>query len=145
AQCGAHLVRHLDAVAEALPQKRWPADLRRVLIDAKVSSEQAAVAGLPSVPEAVARPIRSRYRTALNHAFVSLPPGPPPRRRHTGDFSHAQREAWNLAARMLRHEEQVLRLLGDTRVPFTNNEAERSIRMAKLHDCDDARAGARVA
>jgi transposase len=134
AQCGAHLLRHLDAVAAAMPGRAWPTDMRRVLIDARDASEQAGSAGRAAVPAAIADPIRARYRTALNHAFVSLPPGPPPRLRHTGGWSHAEREAWNLAARMKRHEDQVLRLLGDTRVPFTNNEAERSLRMAKLHD-----------
>ena len=38
------------------------------------------------------------------------------------------------ATRMRRHEDQVLRLLGDTRIPFTNNTGEGSFRMVKLHD-----------
>ena len=134
AQCGAHLLRHLDAAAEALPARRWAKEMHQVLLDAKASSEEAAAAGRPAVVACIADPIRSRYRTALNHAFAGLPPGPPPSRRHTGGWSPAEREAWNLAARMKRHEDQVLRLLDDTRVPFTNNEAERSVRMAKLHD-----------
>jgi transposase len=133
-QCGAHLIRHLDRVAEALARRGWATDMRQVLLDAKAASEQAGSAGLAAVPTAIAEPIRSRYRTALNQAFVGLPPGPPPRRKHVGGWSPAEREAWNLAARMQRHEDQVLRLLEDTRVPFTNNEAERSVRMAKLHD-----------
>lgn len=134
AQCGAHLLRHLDAVDDASPRRGWTRDMRRVLLDARDAAEQAAAAGLAAVPAATADLIRARYRTALNHAFASLPSGSPPRRKHTGGWSHAEREAWNLAARMLRHEEQVLRLLDDTQVPFTNNEAERSLRMAKLHD-----------
>ena len=40
----------------------------------------------------------------------------------------------HLAIRMRRHKDQVLRLLEDTRVPSDNNEAERSVRMCKLHD-----------
>lgn len=134
AQCCAHLLRHLDAVDDATPGRGWASDMRRVLLDARDAAEAAAAAELAAVPAAIADPIRARYRTALNHAFASLPSGPPPRRRHTGGWSHAEREAWNLAARMKRHEDQALRLLDDTRVPFTNNEAERSLRMAKLHD-----------
>lgn len=74
------------------------------------------------------------YRQALEQAFEGLPCGPPPRRKHTGGWDTAQREAWNLATRMRRHQEQVLRLLVDTRIPAGNNEAERSVRMCKLHD-----------
>ena len=36
--------------------------------------------------------------------------------------------------RGLSHEEQALRLLVDTRIPFTNNTGERSFRFVKLHD-----------
>ena len=63
-----------------------------------------------------------------------LPVGPPPSRKHTGGWTNAEREAWNLASRMRRHEDQVLRLLEDTRVPADNNTAERSFRFVKLHD-----------
>lgn len=44
------------------------------------------------------------------------------------------RAAWNLATRLRHHADQVLRLLDDTRVPFDNNNAERALRMVKLHD-----------
>ena len=67
-------------------------------------------------------------------AFDLLPPGPKPRRRHTGGWSDAQRKAWNLATRLREDTSQVLRLLDDTRVPFTNNAAEKALRMVKLHD-----------
>ncbi len=45
-----------------------------------------------------------------------------------------QRKASNLATRMRRDADQVLRLLDDTRVPFDNNPAKRALRMVKLHD-----------
>nr|WP_272867315.1 transposase [Ferrithrix thermotolerans] len=47
---------------------------------------------------------------------------------------HAQRKAFNLATRIRNNQDQVLRLLGDTRIPFTNDDAERSLRMVKIHD-----------
>ncbi|MGH3118373.1 MAG: IS66 family transposase [Gaiellales bacterium] len=134
AQCGAHLARHLEEAARALPHKGWATDMLGVLADAKEASETSAAAGLPAVPGAIAQAIRHRYRTALTHAFAGLPPGPPPPRKHRGGWSVAERDSWNLAARMHRHEDQVLRLLDDTRVPFTNNAAERPLRPVKLHD-----------
>ena len=132
-QCHAHLRRHLETAAKALPQKRWSTDMLGVLAEAKRASEEAAAAGLPTVPASIADAIRERYETALNHAACSLPVGPPPR-KHTGGWSLAERESWNLAERMRRLQDQVLRLLDDTRVPATNNEAERPLRPVKLHD-----------
>ncbi len=134
AQCGAHLLRHLDNVAAAASQRAWAKAMCTVLLDAKAASESAAGAGLGAVPASTAARIRRRYRATLKEAFAGLPDGAPPRRRHTGTWTTTQREAWNLATRMRDGQAQVLRLLVDTRVPLDNNEAERSLRMAKLHD-----------
>lgn len=134
AQCGAHLLRYLDRTAQCWAQRHWAGAMRGVLLEAKAASEQAAGAGLPTVPEAIAGPITARYHAALDRGFEGLPPGPPPRRKHTGGWTVPQREAWNLATRMRTGSDQVLRMLVDTPVPFDNNEAERSLRMAKLHD-----------
>jgi hypothetical protein len=75
--------------------------------------------------------IRQRYDDVLELAFAHFPrcrlPG-----AATGAWTNAERDAWNPATRLRRHEDQTLRLLVDTRVPFTNNEAERSVRMCKL-------------
>ncbi|CAG2161266.1 IS66 family transposase [Cupriavidus numazuensis] len=43
-----------------------------------------------------------------------------------------QSPAFNLLARLERHADQVWRFTADHRVPFTNNLAERDIRMPKL-------------
>jgi transposase len=134
AQCGAHLVRALDDLADHRSQTPWASAMKGLLLDAKAASEEAAAVGLPSVPTAVAGPITKRYNEILDQAFAWLPAGGPPRRKHTGGWTNAEREGWNLASRLRRHEDQVLRLLTDTRIPFTNNEAERSFRMCKLHD-----------
>lgn len=134
AQCGAHLVRSLDDLADHRSQTPWASAMKALLLGAKAASEEAAAAGLSSVPDAIAAPIAKRYNEILDQAFAWLPAGGPPRRKHRGGWTNAEREAWNLATRLRRHEDQVLRLLVDTRVPFTNNEAERSFRMCKLHD-----------
>jgi hypothetical protein len=70
----------------------------------------------------------------LDTAFELLPPGPPPPRRHRGDWNIHQRAAWNLAVHLRDDIDQVLRFIDDTNVPFDNNTAERSLRMVKLHD-----------
>jgi transposase len=134
AQCGAHLLRHLKDVGLVADFAPWTAQMAGVLLDAKDASERAADAGLAGVDVKVARRIKRRYHNSLDLAFTLLPAGAPPRRRHPGGWTEAQRKAWNLATRMRDDADQILRLLDDIRVPFDNNTAERSLRMVKLHD-----------
>jgi len=124
AQCGAHLVRHLASVGATAAFAGWCAEMTEILLAAKTASEAAAGQGRPRV----------RPTTAAGLPIALLPPGPLPRRRHEGGFDVHQRAAFNLATRMREDEDQVLRLLDDTRVRFDNNIAERSLRMVKLHD-----------
>jgi len=134
AQCHQHLGRHLDDLAKHASQTPWACAMKVVLRSAKQASQEAAAAGLARVPDVIAMPIRERYSEILTQALVRLPGDVPPQKKHTGGWTNAEREAWNLATRMRRHEDQVLRLLEDTRVPADNNEAERSFRMCKIHD-----------
>jgi transposase len=134
AQCGAHLLRHLQDVGTTPAFATWTAQMIKNLLDAKRASEAAAAAGQPAVDVATANAIRGRYHDTVDVALHLLPAGAPPPRRHRGGWNTAQRKAYNLAARMRRDADQVLRLLDDTRVPFDNNTAERALRMVKLHD-----------
>lgn len=89
AQCGAHLLRHLDDVGQAGAFRTWTAQMAKVLTDAKAASEAAAADGKTRVDADVASRIRSRYGDTLDIAFALLPSGPPPRLRHRGGWSMA--------------------------------------------------------
>ena len=134
AQCGAHFLRHLDAAAEVHANKIWAATVRQCLLAARAAAEIAADAGKRRVPTKIAAQIRVEYTNAVTTAFALCPPGPPPRRRGTGGWLAWQRDTYNLANRLHNEQHQILRLLDDTRVPFTNNLAERALRMVKIHD-----------
>ncbi len=134
AQCGAHLVRHLANVGRTDRYSPWCKEMTELLLAAADAAETAAAAGRGKVHSRTAAAIRLRYHGILDRAFALLPAGPPPRRRHRGGWSTCQREAWNLASRLRNGADDVLRLLDDTAVPLTNNAAERSLRMVKLHD-----------
>ena len=134
AQCGAHLLRHLIDAGTVWKYTPWTASMRSVLLDAKQASEQAAAAGLSVVPAEIAEPILARYSQTIIDAFAVIPAGPPPWKKNTGGWTHADRSNWNLACRFRDQQPQILRILENTAVSFDNNEAERSLRMAKLHD-----------
>jgi transposase len=134
AQCNAHLLRHLGSCMEHEDTARWAARMTEVLLDSAAAAKRCRKAGWAFVPAATTKRLRRRYRSAVGAAFESLPDGPPPRRRNTGGFEPHQRDAWNLAVRMRDGEADILRFLTDTRVPTTNNDAERPLRPAKLHD-----------
>jgi transposase len=134
AQCAAHLIRHLKAVAETPEFAGWANDMIALLLEAKTAAQAAFVAGYGAVDAATADDIDTRYRALLGTAFDLLPAGPKPRRRHEGGWSSAERAAWNLATRLRDDIDQVLRFIDDTAVPFTNNTAEKSFRMVKIHD-----------
>ena len=73
---------------------------------------------------------RKRYRTLLTQAKRELPD--PPARLDGQRGRIARSDAENLHEALAKHETEVLRFARDPDVPFTNNRAERDIRMAKV-------------
>ncbi len=105
-----------------------------LLVEANTLAQAALAAGRTNLDAATADRIETRYTQILADAFALLPAGPPPARAQTVVWNVHQRAAWNLATRMDVGIDQVLRFVDDTAVPFTNNLAERSLRMVKIHD-----------
>ena len=134
AQCGAHSLRHLDAAAQVHANKAWATTIRQCLLAARAAAEIATYAGKARVPAKIAKAIRADYDQAVTAAFALCPAGPPPRRRGTGGWLAWQRDTYNLASRLRNEQDQILRVLTNTAVPFTNNFAERALRMVKIHD-----------
>lgn len=132
AQCNAHLVRHLAAVGVVWDQTAWTEAMTTCLFQAKAAADVARDQGEASVASAAVAGFEARYDEVLAQAFAGLPAGAPPRRRGRGGWREHQRQAWNLASRMTRHKADILRFLTDTRIPFTNNNSERDLRMVKL-------------
>ena len=74
--------------------------------------------------------MRKRYRTILTQSRKELPDIPPVPEGRRG--RRAKSDAHNLHECLVRHEESVLRFMGDPHVSFTNNAGKRKIRMAKV-------------
>ena len=75
-------------------------------------------------------PCARRYRTILTQGAKELPAIPPRSKGQRGRI--AKSAAHNLHERLAKHEASVLRFLRDPHVSFTNNAAERALRMAKV-------------
>jgi transposase len=124
ALCGAHLLRELIAVTETGTDLdiAWARQAIDALLALDQAAEAARAAGKDAVsPEALAEH-EDWYRKAAETG-IALNAG------RSGKL-HKKRHA--LARRMKAREDGYLRFARDLRVPFSNNEAERSIRMSKL-------------
>jgi len=128
ALCAAHLLRELEAAAE-LPGQGWAAELAEWFAIACAQAAGARAAGADRLAPAVLAGVRDRYYHILakGRAANPLPSRPPGRRRRP-----RRSPAVCLLERLEVHREEVLRFLEDLRVPPTNNQAERDLRMVKL-------------
>ncbi len=126
ALCGAHLLRDLAFVEDAHGHA-WAKRVARLLRETcrKVREHDAK-----ALDEAAFKAVRKRYRTILTQAGRELPETPERADGQRGRI--AKTDAGNLHEAPAKHEAGVLRFARDPDVPFTNNRAERDIRMAKV-------------
>jgi transposase len=134
AVCAAHLLRELGAAANE-PGQAWADELAEWLSIAIGVAAKARHAGAERVDPAVAGVLLDVYGEiiAKGHAANPPPPARPARRRPR------RSSAARLLERLEGHRDEVLRFLVDLRVPFTNNQAERDLRMVKLQQKISAR------
>lgn len=74
--------------------------------------------------------LQKRYRNILTRGEKELPPIPPKPSGKRGKL--AKSDAHNLLERLQLHESSVLLFAKDPHVSFTNNRAERDLRMSKV-------------
>ena len=124
ALCAAHLLRDLNAVAELARHAAWAAEFRHVLLDAKTAADNARAAGATALPTATLTAVDAAYSKALRHAFDTVQHEP---------ATKTERAATNLVCALFDYQPEVLAFTRDLNVPFDNNQAERDLRMAKVH------------
>ena len=124
--CGSHLLRELAFVVESDGFRR--ARLMKALL--REACHRVNRSDTRTLPEAERLAMRRRYRTILTRGGRELPGIPPRPKGKRGRI--AKSDAHNLHARLVKHEESVLRFMADPDVSFTNNAAEQKIRMAKV-------------
>jgi transposase len=128
ALCNAHHQRELQAAAETYPEQAWHQALSVVLDELNAAAHTARDLDLPEIPAEVLTPLTSRYDTHIQAGLQLHPRNPT---GHPQGGRPRQSPARRLLDRLEKYRGDVLRFAFDLRVPFTNNQAERDIRMTK--------------
>ncbi|MBE1493331.1 hypothetical protein H4696_000431 [Amycolatopsis lexingtonensis] len=121
ARCNAHHLRVLVAAGEAHPEHSWPKIAITTLEQLNTAAHTAREAGLAAIPAHVVDPLLSRFVRTINVGLLLHPP----------DRGRKQSKTRNLLVRLRDYQHQVLLFARDLTVPFTNNQAERDLRMIK--------------
>jgi transposase len=124
--CGAHLIRDLAAVGVE-PDQGWAVSMTALLTEMNRAAHDARAAGRAALSLHQLAAFLNHY-DAIVEAGLAANTTPSGRKRYK-----IERDAFNLASALKRLRAEATRFASDLDVPFTNNEAERSLRMAKLH------------
>ena len=124
--CGSHLLRELTFIVDSNGYA-WASNMKRLLqencaIVAKRQSKQ--------LTDKEYKNLQKHYRNILTRGEKELPPIPPKQNGKRGKV--AKSDAHNLWDRLKKHETAVLLFAKVSHVPFTNNRAERDLRMSKV-------------
>jgi transposase len=122
--CNAHLLRELKYVWEEMHQP-WAKEMMELLIAGLREKDEKGIPDEKGYEE-----YERKYMEILNQGKEQQPP---PRPKPEGKRGREKKsKSLNLIERMERRRENVLAFLRDEKVPFTNNQAEQDIRMAKV-------------
>jgi transposase len=122
--CNSHHIGELTAAQEE--GQKWAQPMTDFLVE--LNSKVDAAGGQLGLEEQQA--VRRKYRQILKRAETECPPplpNPPGKRGRV-----AKSKTRNLIERLRDYEDDTLRFMTDTDVPFTNNHAERDLRMTKV-------------
>lgn len=126
--CNAHHIRELVAVTDRDASQSWASDLIDVLRDANRSAHHARDQGKTRLDTQTLKQLRTRYAELIAAGWAA---NPPPKR--TGKRGRPKMgKTGSLLRRLDTRRHEVLRFAEDLSVPFTNNQTERDLRMAKL-------------
>ena len=119
ALCNAHLLRELNFFIE-IKEHKWADKMKELLCEALKQPDATTLRGW-----------RQRYARILSEAKREHPHTAGQRKK--GQRGRTAKPAVNnLIERFGNHREDILRFIANKAVPFTNNQGERDLRMAKV-------------
>jgi transposase len=124
--CGSHLLRELTFIVDTNGYA-WAVNMKRLLQETchRVSKRKRK-----KLTQGEYKNLQKRYRNLLTRGEKELPPIPPRQNGKRGRV--AKSDAHNLWERLKKHETAVLLFAKHSYVAFTNNRAERDLRMSKV-------------
>jgi hypothetical protein len=124
--CGSHLLRELTFIVDANGYA-WATNMKRLL---QQTCTSVAKRKKKRLTQGEYKNLQKRYRTILTQGEKELPPIPSRQNGKRGRI--AKSDAHNLWERLKQQEEAVLLFAKLSPVSFTNNRAERDLRMSKV-------------
>lgn len=121
--CCAHLLRAADQVAGLDPDQKWAERIIAILTQANTLREDAITNDTDHIDHDVLTALRADYDTAIAHGIAINTDRAWRTGRHPG---------WRLAKRLADKADQIWLFTTNFAVPFTNNDSERALRMAKV-------------
>jgi transposase len=125
ALCNAHHLRELKALIE-IEKESWAGEMWKLLNDANSLRQKHK----GRVPQNLVEALSNRYDRLVQEGLAFHDSKPPLPKGKRG--SRKRRIGHNLLRRFLHNKEDTLRFMYEAKVPFTNNQAERDIRMMKV-------------
>ena len=128
-----HTLRELEALI-VFEKEPWASDMTTILLDALQLTKTARSQGRDAVDPKAIKEIERLYDACCEQAITFHENQPPltPLSKRKKRGRRKRRNGHNLALRFKALKTAVLLFLNDLTVPFTNNEAERDLRMTKV-------------
>lgn len=123
--CNAHHLRELQAVSDNLGQQ-WADEMIELLLFAKAEVEKRVGLGKSSLDKKTLKSIKTRYEALIEKGNKENPA------TDKSQLTKFEKKTISLLFRLDTYSEDVLRFIYNFNSPFTNNQAERDIRMVKL-------------
>jgi transposase len=127
--CNAHILRELTFLFEVQAIK-WAGRMKRLLVAILRHVEKAKRKGQKALYFKTRIRFLKRYEALLRAGFKWHGSDPQLPRQARGPVK--QSKGKNLLDRLTARSAEILRFMGDFRVPFTNNQGEQDIRMNKV-------------
>ena len=124
--CGGHLLRELVFIIDS-NNYRWAANMKRLL---QQTCKRVSARKQKMLTDKEDKKLQKSYRNIITRGEKELPVIPEKPNKQRGKM--AKSDAHNLWQRFKDHEQAVLLFAKDPHVPFTNNRAERDLRMSKV-------------
>jgi transposase len=129
ALCNAHHLRELTFVFEEYGQQ-WATSMIDLLREIKQAVQRAVQQSRGRFNRPTYHRYEKRYRAILAAGLRANPP--PPEIDQSKRGRPKQSKARNLVLRLMNRQSEVLAFMYDFAVPFTNNHAERDLRVSKV-------------